>query len=366
MTEKNPQNFSGFTRLFSLLFILLFFCLLNENFDERNDLYKHFLKFCKDDLKNFLTFLILIFFKIVIFFKTQFFLTFISFEGIIFYYCYEQMENHTMRSILGLFNLINTLKLLGLYWDNLNQNIEFIFFAKNFYPVNKNKKTKLSFLAYLRFLMLPSLIFKESFLVTKFDFLKTIQSFFLLVLSALCFIFLKLFFYLPILEKIKMDEFPSNIVEVVKFSIFSIVTWLSFFVFFFVCLFNFLGEVFLFRRKNYKNFWNCSDNREFWRLWNFQVHDYIRLHLLKRLKCLGIFRNFSIFLISAVLHEYLSFLVFKKIYGVVFAGMMGQLVVFYLEEKKIITQSNMSFWVICCLFGQPLSAILLEHCVKKY
>jgi diacylglycerol O-acyltransferase 1 len=71
----------------------------------------------------------------------------------------------------------------------------------------------------------------------------------------------------------------------------------------------------------------------------------------------------SVFVFSAIFHEYFVAGIFGKITMTGFNGMMVQLPVIMIQEKykKLITPEvgNAFFWVFFCMIGQPVGLVML-------
>lgn len=78
---------------------------------------------------------------------------------------------------------------------------------------------------------------------------------------------------------------------------------------FFQVWLNILGELLRFAdRRFYEDWWNCKNLMQYWQTWNLPVHYWFVRHLYNPLLKNGLSRsvaNFTVFLISAVAHEYL-------------------------------------------------------------
>uniref|UniRef100_A0A8C9IJW9 diacylglycerol O-acyltransferase n=1 Tax=Piliocolobus tephrosceles TaxID=591936 RepID=A0A8C9IJW9_9PRIM len=112
----------------------------------------------------------------------------------------------------------------------------------------------------------------------------------------------------------------------------------------------------------YKDWWNSISFADYWRKWNLPVHFFINRHINKPLICYGLNRKCSliiIFIISAILHEYLISVPFKiSSSGYIFCFFVIQIPLIQLTNneylKKHKTVGNFCFWFILCATGQPL------------
>lgn len=63
-----------------------------------------------------------------------------------------------------------------------------------------------------------------------------------------------------------------------------------------------------------KDWWNCKNLDEYWRLWNLPVHFWFIRHVYNPLLKRGVSKSNAmllVFFISAVAHEYLVFIIIK-------------------------------------------------------
>lgn len=86
--------------------------------------------------------------------------------------------------------------------------------------------------------------------------------------------------------------------------------WILFFFMYFHCFLNILAELIYYAdREFYKDWWNCKDMGEYWRLWNLPVHNFMIRHiynpLLKRNVPKSV-ASFLVFFISGLGHEYVA------------------------------------------------------------
>ncbi|KAI4838869.1 diacylglycerol O-acyltransferase [Plasmodium brasilianum] len=112
----------------------------------------------------------------------------------------------------------------------------------------------------------------------------------------------------------------------------------------------------------YKDWWNASSLMEYWRKWNLPIHYFVSRHINKPLIYYGFNKNtsmFIVFLISAILHEYIISIPLKLGFsGYFFFIFIAQVPLMQLTNysffKKHKTIGNSIFWVVFCVMGQPL------------
>jgi diacylglycerol O-acyltransferase-1 len=122
-------------------------------------------------------------------------------------------------------------------------------------------------------------------------------------------------YYMPALDEfVVMIETgtyttTSIIYKILQMSIPTILMWLGMFYMLFQVHLNILAELLRFAdRRFYEDWWNCKTLSEYWRLWNLPVHYWCVRHVYNPLLKKGVNRtvaNFSVFLVSAICHEYL-------------------------------------------------------------
>ena len=80
-------------------------------------------------------------------------------------------------------------------------------------------------------------------------------------------------------------------------------------------------------RNFYDDWWNADDLFEFWKLWNLPVHRWAVRHLFKPMLHRGYSKltvSVAVFLVSALLHEYLVSVPLRMFKYYAFMGMLGQ------------------------------------------
>nr|AHU86562.1 1,2-diacyl-sn-glycerol:acyl-CoA acyltransferase [Cuphea lanceolata] len=158
--------------------------------------------------------------------------------------------------------------------------------------------------------------------------------------------------------------------RVLKLSVPNLYVWLCMFYCFFHLWLNILAELICFGdREFYKDWWNAKTVEEYWRMWNMPVHKWMVRHIY--FPCLrnGIPRGVAVliaFFVSAVFHE-LCIAVPCHVFKLwAFIGIMFQvplvLVSNFLQKKfQSSMAGNIIFWLIFCIFGQPMCVLLYYH-----
>jgi len=144
--------------------------------------------------------------------------------------------------------------------------------------------------------------------------------------------------------------------------------WLIFFYLMFHSYLNIMGEILRFADRNfYGDWWNATNLEDFWRQWNLPIHRWAVRHLYipmikhrsGRVMALG-----SVFLLSALFHEYLVSVPLRMVKWWSFYGMMLQVPLVpiskFVEKKFGPRFSNTIVW-LSLILGQPLCIMMYYH-----
>ncbi|KAJ1506689.1 hypothetical protein HMI55_001070 [Coelomomyces lativittatus] len=117
-------------------------------------------------------------------------------------------------------------------------------------------------------------------------------------------------------------------------------------------------------RNFYDDWWNCTTYNEFARKWNKPVHEFLFRHVyvssMHKFNWPSSSANVFTFFISALFHEYVFFMVCKKICGYMFCLQMLQIPLMKLQRRFPWTHptfGNIFFWW-SLMVGLPLLSIL--------
>ncbi|KEP63643.1 UNVERIFIED_CONTAM: acyl-CoA:diacylglycerol acyltransferase 1-related enzyme [Hammondia hammondi] len=155
--------------------------------------------------------------------------------------------------------------------------------------------------------------------------------------------------------------------KITRLSIPNLYVWLLMFVGLFHHWCNILAEVTRFGdRQFYLDWWNASSFGEYWRKWNLPIHHFLNRHInkpLRRARFPRIVATSVVFLISALLHEYMITVPLQLGWtGWVFLGFMAQAPLTYITNLSFFqrnpTVGNCFFWFIFCFSGQPLGILI--------
>jgi len=158
---------------------------------------------------------------------------------------------------------------------------------------------------------------------------------------------------------------PSGIfvIDIAKLIIPSFVCWLLLFYSVFHTGLNLIGEFFRFADRGfYTDWWNATTLQQFWRKWNFPVHEWCLRHVyVESIHYFNISKKSAVFMtffISAVLHEFLMLLAFKMIRPWFLLAMLSQVPLIMVSNKwKGERIGNIIMWV-SLMFGQPVIEVM--------
>lgn len=146
--------------------------------------------------------------------------------------------------------------------------------------------------------------------------------------------------------------------------------WLTGFYAFFHLWLNLLAELTRFGdRLFYKDWWNARTIDIYWRNWNLPVHHWMVRHFYYPLLRAGASKRvavFSVFFLSAALHELIISTPFRRISLHAFLGMLAQAPLVYVTRilDKTFDNAlvgNVMFWLLFCIVGQPMGIIMYYY-----
>tara|TARA_B110000285_G_scaffold225777_1_gene284502 strand:- start:126 stop:554 length:429 start_codon:yes stop_codon:yes gene_type:complete len=134
----------------------------------------------------------------------------------------------------------------------------------------------------------------------------------------------------------------------------------------FHALSNFWAEVTRFAdRRFYSDWWNAGGLAEYWRKWNYPIHNWLVRHVYYPLVRRGVpssLARFLTFFISAVYHEYCFVGIFRIVNGVAFTFMIINVPLMQiqaaLKHSVSRTNNNILFWLFYTILGQPFAVLL--------
>lgn len=163
-------------------------------------------------------------------------------------------------------------------------------------------------------------------------------------------------------------DLARTLERILKLALPNHLIWLTIFYLFFHSFLNSSAEFLGFADRNfYSDWWNAEDLFDFWKLWNLPVHRWAVRHLFKPLLYQGYSKitvSVAVFLVSALLHEYLVSVPLRMFRLYSFMGMLSQipLMIVSQQAKYIIGKraGNLVVWMSLIL-GQPLALMMYYH-----
>ncbi|CAL8402912.1 unnamed protein product [Arctogadus glacialis] len=238
-----------------------------------------------------------------------------------------------------------------------------------------------TFSSYLYFLFCPTLIYRESYPrnpVIRWDYVRSTAAMILGCLFYSYFIMVRL--CVPVFRNEGSKPFSKRTLVLALFnsSLPGIMILLLAFFAFLHCWLNLFGELLRFGdRMFYKDWWNSASFANYYRTWNVVVHDWLYYYGYRDFLWLsnGRFRSaamLSVFLVSAVVHEYAFTMGFGFFYPVMFClfAVFGVIFNFTLNDKRQSPLCNIFMWtglfigqgVQVCLYCQEWYAQI--HCPR--
>ncbi|OAF68938.1 hypothetical protein A3Q56_03318 [Intoshia linei] len=141
--------------------------------------------------------------------------------------------------------------------------------------------------------------------------------------------------------------------------------WLIFFYWYFHSTLNVVAELLKFGDRDfYRDWWNATSASYFWRNWNLPVHKWASRHIYLPMIRHG-YSSFSakcvVFLISAVMHEYVVSISVGSFNVWIFLGMSAQVPLQIITSKVSNPRySNAIIW-LSLILGQPVVYILYYY-----
>lgn len=121
-------------------------------------------------------------------------------------------------------------------------------------------------------------------------------------------------------------------------------------------------------RRFYSDWWNAGGLAEYWRKWNYPIHNWLVRHCYYPMVRRGInsdLARFLTFMVSAIAHEYIFVGVFRIFNLVAFTFMIVNVPLMQLQKvlKNQITKdyNNILFWLFYTILGQPFAILLCYY-----
>lgn len=191
-------------------------------------------------------------------------------------------------------------------------------------------------------------------------------------------------FMLPDIRNSVLHLLDSNsslvgmIDNILKIASTSLYCWLLMFFAFFHAFLNLVAELLRFGdREFYQDWWNANSLEHYWRLWNAPVHKWFKRHVYVPLRFkYGMSSGqaqFFVFIISALMHEYLvavptHILKFWSFWAILLQFPLIVFVNLIYRRYPHTSFGNYFFWFVLCIIGQPMCFVLYYKASmeKKY
>ncbi|XP_040890536.1 sterol O-acyltransferase 2 isoform X2 [Toxotes jaculatrix] len=231
-----------------------------------------------------------------------------------------------------------------------------------------------SFSSYLYFLFCPTLIYRESYPRNTHIRWKYVGVTLGMILGCLFYgYFILVRLCVPVFRPETNQPFSKRTMVLAVFhSILpGIMLLLLCFFAFLHCWLNLFGELLRFAdRMFYKDWWNSTSFANYYRTWNVVVHDWLYYYGYRDFLWLskGKFRAaamLSVFIVSAVVHEYALAMGFGFFYPVMFClfAVFGVVFNFTMNDKRQSPVFNIIMWA-CLFLGQGVQVCL--YCQEWY
>ncbi|KAK2861894.1 hypothetical protein Q5P01_001427 [Channa striata] len=228
--------------------------------------------------------------------------------------------------------------------------------------------------SYLYFLFCPTLIYRESYPRNSHIRWNYVGVTFVRTMGCLFYVyFILVRLCVPVFRPENYQPFSKRTMVLAVFhSILpGIMILLLCFFAFLHCWLNLFGELLRFAdRMFYKDWWNSTSFANYYRTWNVVVHDWLYYYGYRDFLWLsrGKFRTaamLSVFIISAVVHEYALAMGFGFFYPVMFClfAVFGVVFNFTMNDKRQSPMFNVIMWA-CLFVGQGVQVCL--YCQEWY
>ncbi|XP_061074807.1 sterol O-acyltransferase 2 [Conger conger] len=231
-----------------------------------------------------------------------------------------------------------------------------------------------TFSSYLYFLFCPTLIYRESYPRNPYIRWNYVRVTFAQILGCLFYAYFVLVrLCIPVFMNENNQPFSTRTLVLAVFhsTLPGMLILLLFFFAFLHCWLNAFAEMLRFGdRMFYKDWWNSTSFTNYYRTWNVVVHDWLYSYVyqdflwLSRRRCRTI-AMLSVFIMSALVHEYVLTFGFGFFYPVLFClfAVIGVVFNFTMTDKRKSPIWNIILW-ICLFIGQGVLVCL--YCQEWY
>lgn len=216
---------------------------------------------------------------------------------------------------------------------------------------------------FLYFLVAPSLIYESKYKTRKkICVVSIVKNAGAVLVLFYAFIFTVNNFLLPYVQHIvDCASFPAFLVNFIRLGVSTSLCWIIFFRCVFVNYYGLVCGLTLYDDcVSHEDWWNSRCIRSFWQKWNVPFHRWMKRYVYNPLlvRYSKTTATVACFTLSAVLHEYITIVCYKKVVGYMFLGMWSQ--VLFMGRMN-----NTLFWLVFCFFGQPLCLLLCYRSIMN-
>ena len=169
-------------------------------------------------------------------------------------------------------------------------------------------------------------------------------------------------------------NYTKIVIAILRIGVPSSYVWLAIFYWLFHAWTNFWGEVTRFAdRRFYSDWWNAGNLAEYWRKWNYPIHNWLVRHMYFPLVRRGYNSELSRFLtfaVSAAFHEYIIVGVFRVCNLTAFTMMIINVPLMQLQKvlrnKLSKNANNILFWVAYTVICLPLGISIFYYNTMRH
>ncbi|KRH92777.1 Sterol O-acyltransferase/Diacylglycerol O-acyltransferase [Pseudoloma neurophilia] len=242
-------------------------------------------------------------------------------------------------------------------------------FPQSFCLTHDNSKIyDITFTFYVRYLFSPSLIFSnkyERYHPVDSGYFKifgeVLKSISIWIITFTFYNLFICFYFFPCLVYYKPEFSLFGLLQYCKVVYCTFIFWILSFLYLFYGILQTCACITNIKVVLFSDWWNSNNFKEFWSNWNIQVHlflkRYVLIYFLKNIYSSKILASFTTFLVSAMVHELISFLFCKRILYISFLSIFSQYLMISFESY--IYMNNCIFWILFCVLGQPITMIAM-------
>lgn len=231
---------------------------------------------------------------------------------------------------------------------------------------------------YIRFMIAPTCSYQLIFpLKPRRNYCQILKRFVQVLLSNLAIVYIFYQHIVPVCEN-SVQHFENRdyfmiFISLLNAGIPCAYVWLCVFYMVFHCLLNFYAELTRFADcRFYADWWNSGNLSEYWRKWNYPIHNWLVRHIyfpLIRRRMPSDIARLVTFGVSAVFHEYIVMGSFRVFNFMAFLIMIVNIPAIKMQQvfRKQLGKpiNNLLFWAVYTVFGQPFAILLCYYQASK-